>query len=532
MLKGGKLSHLIKELKQNNGNEHPKAAKKGETFGKKKPLAILIVQPWERAVRQKITQSFSLNPEILFPYFGEDGGIEGPMIIEAEIGGHCIHSMVNTTAGKDQRRKTLYFGSDELRGCKVTFCIQRNHWKTKSQKVTGSAINGSRNGEAPSRRRGNYLKKEHDRSAGMSVGFQTKKDSPNSQTNSGRKSQGGNKPRISRANNNDRFHSHRRGPQQVIWRTCVDFKDLNKACPKDGYPLSEIDWKVESLCGFPFKCFLDAYKGYHQIQMAKEDKEKIAFITSQGILCYTKMPFGLRNAGATYQRKEAFKQMKQLTAELPMLTGKFGPNGKRGTNCLLGSGKRDDGSRVGLILTNPEGVEFTYALTFRFDATNNEAEYKALIAGLRIAKQMGIKNLQANMDSRLVANQVNGKYVAKEVDMIRYLEKSFLEPWLRCIGPLQANHVLREIHEGSGSMHVEAVTPVEIGMPRLRTAEVDLVQNNEALEINLDLLEEKREEATIREAKSKAKMEKYYNSKVQNTSFKIGDLVYRNNDAS
>ncbi|GKA38074.1 reverse transcriptase domain-containing protein, partial [Tanacetum coccineum] len=86
------------------------------------------------------------------------------------------------------------------------------------------------------------------------------------------------------------------------WRMCVDFKDLNNACPKDGYPLPEIDWKVESLCGFPFKCFLDAYKGYHQIQIAKEDEEKTTFITNQGIFCYTKMPFGLRNVGATYQR--------------------------------------------------------------------------------------------------------------------------------------------------------------------------------------------------------------------------------------
>ncbi|GKA64974.1 reverse transcriptase domain-containing protein [Tanacetum coccineum] len=82
-----------------------------------------------------------------------------------------------------------------------------------------------------------------------------------------------------------------------------------------------------------------------------------------------------------------------------------------------------DGSRVGLILTNPEGMEFTYALRFRFEATNNEAEYEALIAGLRISEQMGVKNLQANVDSRLVANQVNGTYVAKEADMIRYLEK-------------------------------------------------------------------------------------------------------------
>ncbi|GKF36278.1 reverse transcriptase domain-containing protein [Tanacetum coccineum] len=62
-------------------------------------------------------------------------------------------------------------------------------------------------------------------------------------------------------------------------------------------------------------------------------------------------------------------------------------------------------------------------MRFRFEATNNEAEYEALIAGLRIAEQMGVKNLQANVDSRLVANQVNGSYVAKELGMVQYLEK-------------------------------------------------------------------------------------------------------------
>ncbi|GJV08540.1 reverse transcriptase domain-containing protein [Tanacetum coccineum] len=186
-----------------------------------------------------------------------------------------------------------------------------------------------------------------------------------------------------------------------------------------------------------------------------------------------------------------------------------------------------DGSGAGLIITNPKGMEFTYALRFRFNATNNEAKYEALIAGLRIAEQMGVKNLQANVDSRLVANQVNGIYVAKEPGLIKYLEKfrppkqastcrrtqgkinrckggtsgsrgrrthmvnsnlrvphggnssrrkkegksytrkadmyavtnrilyrkSFLGPWLRCVGPLQANYVLREIHKGSCSMH-------------------------------------------------------------------------------
>ncbi|GKA97160.1 reverse transcriptase domain-containing protein [Tanacetum coccineum] len=103
------------------------------------------------------------------------------------------------------------------------------------------------------------------------------------------------------------YHSWLSNPVMVkrhdeSWRMCVDLKDLNKACPKDGYPLPEIDWNVESLCGYPFKCFLDAYKGYHQIKMAKEDEEKTTFITSQGIFCYSKMPFRLKNVGATYQR--------------------------------------------------------------------------------------------------------------------------------------------------------------------------------------------------------------------------------------
>ncbi|GJY64408.1 reverse transcriptase domain-containing protein, partial [Tanacetum coccineum] len=79
-----------------------------------------------------------------------------------------------------------------------------------------------------------------------------------------------------------------------------------------------------------------------------------------------------------------------------------------------------DGSGAGLILINPEGAEFTYAIRFRFEATNNEAEYEALIADLRIAEQIGVKNLQANVDSRLVANQVNGFYTAKESGMVQY----------------------------------------------------------------------------------------------------------------
>ncbi|GJS81797.1 reverse transcriptase domain-containing protein [Tanacetum coccineum] len=81
-----------------------------------------------------------------------------------------------------------------------------------------------------------------------------------------------------------------------------------------------------------------------------------------------------------------------------------------------------DGSGAGLILTSPEGTEFTYMLRFQFTATNNEAEYEALIAGLRIAAQMGVHNLHVSVDSKLVANQVLGTYIAKEENMVKYLE--------------------------------------------------------------------------------------------------------------
>ncbi|GJU28626.1 reverse transcriptase domain-containing protein [Tanacetum coccineum] len=461
-----------------------------------------------------------------------------------------------------------------------------------------------------------------------------------------------------------------------------------------------------------------------------------------------------------------------------------------GSSCI-------DGSGAGLILTSPEGTKFTYALRFQFTASNNEAKYEALIAGLRIVAQMGVRNVHVSIDSKLVANQVLGTYVAKEENMIKYLEKakslisgfanfsisqvprsknkkadalskiastsftylskqvlievlkeksiqerkvatvveekgpvwmtpiieylrdetllddqkeasklrikvrqyellegilyrrSFLKPWLRCAGPLQVDYVIREIHEGSCSMHAgprsvvakamrsgpfseslgkvkflivamdyftkwieakavatisgsqvkkfvwdnivcrfglpreidsdndkqfsgdpfkgwceklnivqrfasvkhpqsnglverenrslgegikarlgegnknwleelphilwahrtmikssnddtpfsltygtEAVIPAEIGMPTYHTAVVDAVHNDEELRLNLDMLEERRERAAIREAKAKLNMTKYYNARVRGVTFRLGDFVYRGNDAS
>uniref|UniRef100_A0A2N9G6F7 Uncharacterized protein n=1 Tax=Fagus sylvatica TaxID=28930 RepID=A0A2N9G6F7_FAGSY len=86
------------------------------------------------------------------------------------------------------------------------------------------------------------------------------------------------------------------------WRMCVDFTDLNKACPKDSFPLPRIDQLVDSTAGHKLLTFMDAFSGYNQIVMDESDQEKTSFITSRGLFCYKVMPFGLKNAGATYQR--------------------------------------------------------------------------------------------------------------------------------------------------------------------------------------------------------------------------------------
>ncbi|GJX28118.1 reverse transcriptase domain-containing protein [Tanacetum coccineum] len=732
MLKAGKLSHLIKELKQNSGKDLQK--KKGEPHGKEKPQAILMIQPWQKAVRQKITQSFSPDLEISFPSLGDDEGAEGPLIIEAEIGGHQVHRMcidggssfeilyehcfnrlrpeirnqmvpaatslvgfsgeikwplgqitLLVKVGDDEHSTSTWMdfmvvrstspyngiiGRPGLRKMKavpstthgmIKFPVMGGTLTLRSSKIIPiecAMVSGPEDQPPPvnkveEERIKVAINPEHTEQTVMIGSNLTERAraklcdllqrnvdvfawTPKDMTGVPRhvaehrlnvregcqpirQKKRGQAAERNIAINEEvsklvtagimrevHYHDWLSNPVMVkkhddSWRMCVDFKDLNKACPKDGYPLPEIDWKVESLCGFPFKCFLDAYKGYHQIQMAEEDEEKTAFITNQGIFCYTKMPFGLRNAGATYQRlvdktfhgqigrnlevyvddlviksrtedevvrdieetfrtlrkinmklnpkkctfgveegmflgyqvntkgikicpdkvdavlslqspkclkdvqklngklaslnrflaksaekslpffktlkkctkksdflwteeaESAFRQMKELIAKLPMLTA---PEEKEELVIYLAASKEAvsvvlmtereakqmpiyfvsralRGPEVNytsmeklvlalvhaskrlrrVVLTDPEGTEFTYALRFQFEATNNEVEYEDLIAGLQIAKKIGVQNLQVNVDSKLVANQLNGTYIEKETDMIKYLEK-------------------------------------------------------------------------------------------------------------
>ncbi|GJX82136.1 reverse transcriptase domain-containing protein [Tanacetum coccineum] len=350
MLKARKLSHLIKELKQNNRKDQSKTAKKGEPSGKDKPLAILMVQSWQRVARQRITQTFSPDSVISFPPLGEEDETEGPMIIEAEMGGHFVHHMYVDGGSSSE---ILY-----------EHCFNRYRPEVRNQMVPAVTPLVGFSGEIiwPLGQISLLVKigdEEHSTSAWMNFmvvrspspyngiigrpGVRNIRAIPSTAhrmlkflvvgrivtlwsskivslecstlTEEGRKELCGLLRRHldvfawkpadmtgvlrhvaeHRLNIREgclpvRQKKRRQAPERnkairEEVEKLVD-ADLNKACPKDGYPLPEIDWKVESLCGYPFKCFLDAYKGYHQIKMAEEDEEKTAFITSQGIFCY------------------------------------------------------------------------------------------------------------------------------------------------------------------------------------------------------------------------------------------------------
>ena len=85
-------------------------------------------------------------------------------------------------------------------------------------------------------------------------------------------------------------------------RMCVDYQDLNRASPKDNFPLPHIDILVDNTAKHSLFSFMDGFSGYNQIRMALKDMEKTTFLTMWGTFCYKVMPFGLKNVETTYQR--------------------------------------------------------------------------------------------------------------------------------------------------------------------------------------------------------------------------------------
>ena len=100
------------------------------------------------------------------------------------------------------------------------------------------------------------------------------------------------------------------------WRLCIDFTDVNRAYPKDSIPLPWIDFIVQATVDYELLSFMNAFSGYNQISMDPSDQEKTSFVTGQGTYCYQVMPFGLKNAGVTYQRLVNKMFQKQIGASM------------------------------------------------------------------------------------------------------------------------------------------------------------------------------------------------------------------------
>nr|GEX38447.1 reverse transcriptase domain-containing protein [Tanacetum cinerariifolium] len=367
----------------------------------------------------------------------------------------------------------------------------------------------------------------------------------------------------------------RKGHSLVRWRMCLDFTDLNKACPQDCYSLPKIDWKVESLCGYPFKCFLDVYKGYHQIQLAESHEEKTTFHTGQRVYCYTKMPFGLKNTGATYQRlvNKAFDSQigpgtklysdgkailslvfaakwlrrtsvkEQVLADFLVEVPDESPPAAsvvktqqeswtlftNGSSCVDGSGA---GFILQLLTMKPRGKKAPHqGLTVRI-IRGVSLQAVILYAVVKVRQTTPSRN-ESRGDNHLLSERENQSLGEGIKARLGERNKNWVE---------ELSHVLWAHRTMIKSSHgdtpfsltygTEAVIPAKIGTPSYRAVAVDVVYNDEELQLNLDLLGERREQVVIRKAKSKLKMTKYYNARVRGVAFKPGDFVYSSNDAS
>ncbi|KAI5326922.1 hypothetical protein L3X38_026318 [Prunus dulcis] len=153
---------------------------------------------------------------------------------------------------------------------------------------------------------------------------------------------------------------------------------------------------------------MDVYSGYNQIMIHEDDKAKTSFIIEISTYCYKIMPFGLTIARATYQRhiNKIFKEQISKTMEL-----------------LVDGAPNHKGARAGVVIATPNGTLLEQDITLGFPASNNEVEYEALLARLRLTKEPSIKKLAIYSDSQLIRNQASCEYMAKQLRMIQYLEK-------------------------------------------------------------------------------------------------------------
>ncbi|PKI42438.1 hypothetical protein CRG98_037169 [Punica granatum] len=143
-------------------------------------------------------------------------------------------------------------------------------------------------------------------------------------------------------------------------RVCIDYRDLNKASPKDNFPLPHIDVLVDSTARHMQFSFMDGFSGYNQIQMAEEDKVKTTFIKMWGTFCYKVMPFGLKNVGATYQRVMVTLFHDMMHKEIEVYVDDMIAKSKKGEDHLVNLKQLFDHLKKYKLRLNPAKCTFSF----------------------------------------------------------------------------------------------------------------------------------------------------------------------------
>ncbi|XP_050258946.1 uncharacterized protein LOC126703935 [Quercus robur] len=214
---------------------------------------------------------------------------------------------------------------------------------------------------------------------------------------------------------------------------------------------------------------------------------------------------------------------------------------------------------VGVVLLSPEGDMVECMVRLDFPTTNNEAEYKALMAGFDLVKAAGVVSVIIYCNSQVITNQVNGDYECKNERMKRYLDQEigFESNWTTPLVSYLKNGVLLDRKEAARKLKVqaarfvlikdilttartptgetpfrqtfgsEAVIPAEVRLTSYKVHNYDDSKNDEAMHLQLDLVDEVRVAAEQRLARYQDRMAKHYNSQVRRRDFQVGDLVLR-----
>ena len=213
------------------------------------------------------------------------------------------------------------------------------------------------------------------------------------------------------------------------WRMCVDFTDLNKACPKDSYPLPRIDLLVDSTAGYEMLSFMDAFSGYNQILMNETDQQHTSFITDRGLYCYKVMPFGLKNAGATYQRLVNAMFQNQVGRNVEVYVDDMLVKSKQASDHLMDLRETFSALRKYGMKLNPEkcafGVGSGKFLGYMVSRRGIEANPEKIQAILDMQPPKGIKEVQ-RLTGRIVAlNRFISRATDKCLPFFKTLKKSF-----------------------------------------------------------------------------------------------------------